>query len=166
MSDNVPINDADTSLAKKRLARELRICIIGQTVALFIFWAGLILYTCDFVPNYPEWDSTHSICGRLAFWGAVVFIAIAISGIYEIMIVTFLSIWIKIYGGSVWAYLPLALVGLIVSDTGALIPIFTLFFIFQCYCIIPQIFIARWLTKEVKNDTIQIVNPHEKEDEA
>ena len=74
------MTDFNVALAKKQLARELKILVIVQVVALCIAGLGLFLFGSEIVPNYPAWDTIHSLCGMLGMSGIVVFVVVAIWG--------------------------------------------------------------------------------------
>ena len=74
MSNDTPTNDSDHTLAKKRLARDLRIIVLVQVIALCAIASGLFLFGSDCIPNYPAWDEIHLLCGVLALAGMVVFV--------------------------------------------------------------------------------------------
>jgi hypothetical protein len=146
------MTDTDIALAKKRLARDLKIGVLIQVVALCIFGVGWWGYFGNLVPNYPQWDKIHSLCGWLTYFGAVVCIGTAFWGSRLIMDVAYLPTWTRIYAGSVWAYIPFALCANIFFYTGTTLII--LLSMYPFYCLIPQFFIARWLAKEAKDGTM------------
>jgi len=148
------MSDSNHSLVKKRLASELRIIILVQVVALGVVGLGLFLYCSKIVPNYPAWDEIHLLCGVLALSGMITFFVTTLWGFTKLMKVVFLfSILIKAYLIGGWASLFLLFFILFLPVQ---LPVYLeiLTFIFPFYCVIPQFFIARWLAKEVKNDTM------------
>ena len=139
---------SEPSLAKKRIARDLRIIVIVQVVALGVFGVGTFLFGSNCVPNHPEWDVIHSFCGVLALAGAITFFVAAFWGFDKITNGGFpLPTLIRAYFWGVGGIL----VGFIFVVFLPCEPPFyftILLCIFPFYCIIPQFFIARWLAKE------------------
>ena len=146
---------SDVSFAKKRLARDLKILVVAQVIALCSSGLGLFLFASDIVPDYPDWDNIHLLCGTLFMCGIVVFCATAGWGCLKLTRMTSLPISIRFYAWGFWgiilAFVFFTLVP-IVNKTSPYsdIPPFILPF----YCIIPQFFIACWLTKETKDATM------------
>jgi len=159
MSNAALINDTDHFAAKKRLAGNLRIIAIVQTVALCAVVLGLFL--SGYVPNHPAWDAIHSLCGVLALSGMVVFVVVAFCGSMILIGNSLVSISIHRYALSIWGFFPfLCLFGFaLMEKTGSPILSFTLFgvlfIIFPFYSIIPQFFIAGWLAKEADKGTMR-----------
>jgi len=56
MRDNVPTNDTDHSLAKKRLAVGLRNIVIGQMYALYVLALGTLILCIAFVFRWKNSD--------------------------------------------------------------------------------------------------------------
>jgi len=160
MSDDAPINDSNHFLAKKRLARELRIFVLVQVIAFCVFWLSLFLLTPDTLPNSPEWDGIYSLCTVCVAVGQIAFLGAAFLGCYKLIGTPFLPFSVRLYAWSVlvapffrpfvfiltFHFLKTSILASVLCD-----------FIFPLYCIIPQYFIVRWLAKETKNDTIQAV---------
>jgi len=158
MSDDAPINVPDHFAAKKRLARELRIIVVVQFSAMCAVVLGLFLFGSDLVPNHPEWDEIHLLCGVLAVAGMITFVIVAYWGSGKLVCNDFLPILVRLYAYSVWGFFPLFVFGtylLLDKTAGSLILFLTLFFVlfffFPFYCIISQYFIARWLAKEAED---------------
>ena len=154
------MTDSDVSLAKKRLARELIILAIVQVVALCIAGLGLFLFASKIVPNYPEWDAIHSLCGAAGMSGMVVSVVVAFWGSLKLTSITFLAslplpIRAYVYGIVVYlAFLILVALSQCWIDSSIL---GILLVIFLLYCALPQFFIACWLAKETKGDTMESV---------
>ena len=146
------MNENDPSFAKKRLGRDLRVIVFVQVAALGIAWLGLFLYGGNVVPNYPEWDAIHLHCGVLALAGMITFVITAFWGFAKLMDIVFLPT-IRIYLQGVLGFFCLFLLAFFFNDC---LPILGILFgfVFPFYCVIPQFFIARWLTKEAENGTI------------
>ena len=77
------MRNADISLAKKQLACDLKILVAVQVVALCAVGLGLFLFGSDVVPNYPDWDEIHSLCGVLALLGMVTFVIATIWSVFK-----------------------------------------------------------------------------------
>ena len=105
MSNDTPPNDSDISLAKRRLARELRIFVVVQVIALCIVVLGLVLFGSDCIPNYPAWDEIHLLCGVLALSGMVVFVVAAFWGFGKIIYAGFASDLMTTYFLGAWIFL-------------------------------------------------------------
>jgi hypothetical protein len=145
------MNTTDTFLAKKRLAHELKILVIVQGIALCITGLGSFLFSSNVVPNYPDWDTIHLLCGCSALTGIIVSIITACWGSYKLMDVVCLPMGLRIYSGSVWILLLLVFLGLTLD---AVLSILLTIGLLLFYCIIPQFFIARWLANVTKDATI------------
>jgi len=79
------MTDSDVSLAKKRLARDLRIIAVVQVLALGAVALGLYLFGSDVVPNEPAWDEIHLLCGVLALSGVVTFAVVSVVGVVKLI---------------------------------------------------------------------------------
>ena len=148
------MNDTEIILAKKRLAHDLKILVTVQVIALCVAGLGLYLYSGDVVPNYPEWDEIHLLCGVLSLSGMVVFTVAALWGCGKLMDVPFLPTMVQVYLAGCFIILFFAfilflptLLHTLTIDLTLLIPLIPLFYV------VPQCFIARWLAKEAKNST-------------
>ena len=149
--------------AVKRLARELRIIVVVQSVALCAVGLGLFLFGCNCIPNDPAWDEIHLLCGVLALSGMIVFVFTAFWGSAKLIGSSRLSIPIRLYAWSIWGFLPLILFGIYIlldkAAAASLILFFILFGVFPLYSLIPKFFIARWLAKKGEEGTLQLVEP-------
>ena len=153
MRDNVPTNDSDYPLAKKRLAVGLRNIVIGQTVALSILALGILILGIAFV---VRWEIGASVgLFLIGFW-AVVSVILATLGTHRLSgALVFLPRLIRFYVSGYFLFpvpffLPVALPFLreIIS-----IPILGI--VFLLYGLIPQFFIARWLARQAEVGTIE-----------
>jgi hypothetical protein len=146
------MNESNTSLAKKQLAHDLGIIFRVQVVGLCAFGVGLFFFGSKIVPNYPEWDNIHLLCGGLVIFGVVVLLVTTFWGFYKLTNTAFsLPILIRVYLGSFWGFILLFVLSL-PFPAPIYIPI--LLYIFPFYSVVPQFFIARWLAKEAKNGTL------------
>ena len=140
------MTDFEFTLAKKRLARELKILVIVQVIAFLIAASGrlpwLILPGVG-IPNNPGWD----LIQMFATFGWIVFIVVAFLGGYRLATVPLPSIKLRLYGISVLL--------LIVGVYFELLELLAITFFLFGYCTIPQFFIARWLANETKEDIIE-----------
>ena len=146
------MNESDPSFAKKRLGRDLRVLVLVQVAALCVFGAGLYLWTGERIPNNPKWDEIHLLCGSLALFGAIVFVVAAFWGFGKLTNVNFLlPSLIRNYLWGVGGIL-VSFVLLVFFSSPFSPPICSviLLCIFPFYSVIPQFFIARWLTKEAE----------------
>jgi len=152
MSNDIPPNDSDHALARKRLARELRILICVHIVALCV--ATLFFVGSCYVPNYRTWDEIHLLCRVLALSGIIVFVVAPFWGFGKIIYAGFISDMMLTYCLGAWALL---IVFFLLSPVGGLPPIFFAIFCccFSLYCTIPQFFIARWLARKAE-EKVQI----------
>ena len=151
------MSDFDVSLAKKRLVRDLKIIVVVQVIALCATGLGSFLFGSDIVPNYPDWDTIHSLCGVLGLCGTVVFVVAAFWGSVKPAITNFLPYRIQLYASGTWGILSVfVILRLFTSFKPFEEPILTLIpiYVFPFYSIISQFFIARWLAKETKDDTM------------
>ena len=103
MSDNTPPNDSDHSLARKRLARELRILIYVHIGALCV--ATLFFVGSGCVPNYRTWDEIHLLCRFLALSGIIVFFVAPFWGFGKIIYAGFISDMMLTHCLGAWALL-------------------------------------------------------------
>ena len=155
MSDNVTMNASEHSLAQKRLAHDLKIIVLVQVVALCAFAVGLFFFGSNRIPNSPEWDHIHSLCGVLGVSGTIVFIVTAFWGFGKTINDVFLPFPVRIYGiGGFLFFFLIFSIPRFVPPACSLI----LFVAFPFYCVVPQFFIARWLTKEAENGTTKSVD--------
>jgi len=146
------MTDFDVALAKKQLARELKILVIVQVVALCIAGLGLFPLVSKIIPNYPAWDTIHSHCGVFALCGMVVSVVFGIWGCLKLTCIAFLAS----LPYSLRAYLWGIVVFLFFLFLVPLNPLFEMFFCaLILYCVIPQFFIARWLASEAKEDSMK-----------
>ena len=132
------------SLAKKQLAHDLRIIVGVQVVALGTAGLGGYLFSSKIVPNYPEWDTVHSLCGALVTSGVAVFIVAAFWGSWRLGELDSQPIWTRLYSYSCLPVFFLATT--IVHFCNTPIPLN----IFAGYIIVPQFFIARGWRKGQK----------------
>ncbi|MCL2709650.1 MAG: hypothetical protein FWE95_02120 [Planctomycetaceae bacterium] len=151
----------DHSLAIKRLARDLRILVCVQAVALGIFALGVLINNSGIVPDNPGWDTVHLLCRTLALVGAITFVIAAFWGVAKVAKVA-RPIVIRMY---VWGFFLFFLSLLFpvlepLIDFDEFISIHVLHFIFSAlyiafpfYSTIPQFFIARWLAKKAEDST-------------
>ena len=79
------MSDPDISYAKKKFVRDLMTIVIVQVVALSGMGSGLFLFSGDVVPNYPDWDGVHLLCGVLALSGMVTFLVATVWGVVKLM---------------------------------------------------------------------------------
>jgi len=142
------MNETDISLVKKQLARDLKIIVLVQVVALCVFGLDLFLYSGKVIPDYPQWDEVHLLCGVLALAGIIVFVVASLWGLGKLTDVTFLPFRIQTYAGWGLLFFSLLFVFLILASPVHL-PIFFCLLLF--YCVFPQFFIAFWLAKGAKN---------------
>ena len=147
----------DQSLAIKRLARDLRILVCVQVIVPCIVMLGP--FAREYVPNLPGWDVIHSLCGALALLGVIAFTIVALWGSGKLMGSTFLPVLIRRYALSVWVLFPFILLGANLLDKhgGSFFLSLAFLSILPLYCIVPQFFIARWLTKKAKGGTTQLM---------
>ena len=152
------MTDSDVSLARKRLARELKILVAVQVIAFCIAGLGVCLFGSDIVPNHPDWDTAHSLCGVLGLCGIVVFVVAAFWGSVKPAIANFLPCRVQLYASGTWGILSIFVILQFFYTTFQPFeePILTLIpiYVFPFYSIISQFFIARWLAKETKNGTM------------
>jgi len=160
MSDDVLTNDSGHSLAKKRLSHDLKIFVLVQVVGLCVYWLSVFLLAAQMIPNYPAWDQVYSLCLVLVTVGHIVFLGAAFFGGYKLVSTTFLSLPIRLYAGSVLGlplFRPFVFIMTIRFFATSTLAIVLCDLIFPFYCIIPQFFIARWLTKETEDGTMEPV---------
>jgi len=145
-------SNADISLAKKRLARELKILVVVQVTALFSSGLGLFLFASDIVPDYPDWDSIRLLCGVLVICGLSIFLVVAGWGGIKLIRVFSESFPVQSY---VWGcfFLLFSFVLVFPVKGGGYFGE-VLLCVLPFYCIVPQFFIARWLAKETKDATM------------
>ena len=150
-----PMTDSDVSFAKKRFARDLKILVAVQVIALCIAGLGVFLFGSDIVPNYPDWDTVHSLCGVLGLCGIIVFVVAAFWGSVKPAVTNFLPYRIQLYASGTWGILSVfVILGLFYATFHPFEePILTLIpiCVFPFYSIISQFLIARWLAKEAKD---------------
>jgi len=153
------MTDTEMTLVRKRLARDLRILVAVQVIALCAVGLGLWLFSCGLVPDIPEWDETHLLCGVLAICGIVVFGVTAIWGCGKLKDAAFLPKPIRVYafGGLVLFFSPVLVALTLCSFPLVQKTLASLFIplspVFVLYFVVPQFFIARWLAKCVKDST-------------
>ena len=148
MSNDVPPNDSNHFLAKKRLAQELRIFVIVQTVALSFaaLGAGIVLIDLG-------GDVIAPFCVVLIAFGMMASFLMAFWGYRRLSIVLFLPALLRIYAYGGYFLLFVLLFTAAPWTNHYLSPnLFTfavpLIFIVPFYGLIPQFFIARWLARQ------------------
>ena len=160
MSNDVPANASDFSLAQMQLAIGLRNIVTGQMYALYVLALGAMFLCIAFV---FRWEAGISFGFFLIGFWAVVSIILATLGVHRLSgYLVFLPRLIQFYVFGYFLFpipfvLPVALPFLreIIS-----IPILTI--VFLLYAFIPQYFIARWLARKAEKD-VQIEGlPEEK----
>jgi hypothetical protein len=147
MSDDTPTNAPDHSVAKKRLARELRILVISQAIALCVaaFGGGIVMFDLDGA-------IIDGLGSALGLTGLGVSCIMAFVGHQKLSVATFLPVLVNIY--ALGGYLLVLFLLLTASPWGNNInPHFfnfaiPLLVVFLLYGIIPQYFIVHWLAKE------------------
>jgi len=156
MSNDAPINVPDHSLAKRRLARDLRRFVIGQAISLFVAVLGVLVCYIVVLLNGPPGGDLHAIGFILASIGIIVSVVVAFLGFSRLAVAAFLPVRIHCYtlGGFVLFLLLFVLAHYDVATT----LYYALLYIFPLYGIIPQFFIVRWLAKEVEDGTIQAMD--------
>jgi len=150
------IYDANRSLARKRLACELRIIVAIQVVGLCIIWLSVFLLVVEMIPNYSEWDVIHSLDIILVTLGNIMFLGAAFFGGYKLVCTAFLSLPIRLYAGSVFG-LPLLQPFVFRLMFPSVFAYILCDLILPLYSILPQFFIARWLAKETADGTMESV---------
>jgi len=156
MSNDAPVNDPDHSLAKKRLARDLRRFVIGQAISLFVAVLGVLVCYIVVLLNGPPGGDLHAIGFILAAIGKIMSVVCAFLGFSRLAVAAFLPIRIHCYtlGGFVLFLLFFVSTHYDVSTTLFYAHLHT----FAFYGFIPQFFIARWLAKEAEDGTIQAMD--------
>ena len=146
------MSDSDISLAKKRLARDLKILVVVQVGALCVAGLGLSLFGSDVVLNRPDWDAIHSLCGVLGVSGLITFVVATFLGAFRLANAAIsLPIQVRIYALGILGFPVLFF--LVPPWFILLLPCFLL------YSIIGQFLIARWLEKETKDGTMEPTFP-------
>ena len=59
---------------RKRLWRDIRTILSVQVLSLIWTACFLMLFTGDVVPDYPDFDALHSLCGCGAIAGMIMFV--------------------------------------------------------------------------------------------
>ena len=152
MNDNTPPTDTDISLARKRLAQELRICIIGQTIGLFALITDIVL-------------GAGNVGDTVFFTPGLTFsIFVAFVGLRKLVGVAFIPNRITNYahgGFCLYAFIFVFSIFLgffLRLELSTIDPILiTLYIGALLYCIIPQYFIARWLARQAEEGTMEAV---------
>ena len=149
-NNDTPPNASDISIAQKRLARELRIFVVIQVVALFVATCGasIVLLGLDMALI----DGFGSILGLS---GIAVSSIIAFCGCYKLQRAVFLPVSIRTYGSSGVFFIIclIPLVPFLPVPFDMLVA--ALIFIYPFYGIIPQYFIARWLARQMEIDSLE-----------
>jgi hypothetical protein len=144
------MTNTDISTARKRLARELQIIVIVQVIALCAVW--LLIFGSSMVSD----ETIHVLCDLLGVFAMIVFVVSAIWGCIKFTNVDFLPISMRLYAWGIFLFLPILFAVLYpLSHKEAFMFFAILIYIFPFCCTIPQFFIARWLAKEAKDDTIE-----------
>ena len=159
MGDNVSIDNSDLLLAKKRLANGLRNIVVAQTVVLFVPVLGVLLFCIAVV---LKWETGASLGIFLACFWFVVSVILASLGCHRLSNATVPQPKsVRLYASSYFV-LPFLLIFLLFLCPPFLCPpfvevliVFTVLIGYPFYGLIPQFFIARWLTKEAENDMIK-----------
>jgi hypothetical protein len=143
--------DSDIALAKKRLARDVRIYVIVQIVALCAAVLGWFLTYSHFILNL-RWDMIHAFCFILYAAGILVSTAAGFWCCDRLSKAAFLPFKLRVYAfsGSLLFYV-FFLVVLLSRELSLLVKI--LCCIFLLYCILPQFFISRWLAKAAEEES-------------
>ena len=141
----------DISLAKKQLASDLKILVAVQVVALGVAGLGLFLIGSDVIPNNPDWDAIHSLCGVLGLSGMVTVMVVAVWGAVLLTNITIVPIRVQIYSLGVFGF-PFFVLFISIFGSPRYLPHIPIVLILSCifpfYSIVGQFFIARWLKKE------------------
>ena len=151
------MSDIDHSTAIKRLARDLRFLVYVQIAAFCIFALGILLLT-SIRPIPENYGNLGRVFGEWLFIvGMILFVIVAFWSSAKLIGNTFLPIGIRRYALGVWLLLPLVGLGVCLLNGEAPVLEMICICIFPLYCIVPQFFIARWLSKKAKDGVTQLV---------
>ena len=146
---------ADHSPAIKRLARDLRILVyvqIAVVCAVICIFALLALaHVSKMMPDGITENTIRLLCGLLVGACLIIFVTVSLWSGVKLMGGTFLPIGIRRYGLGVWLLLPFVGLGVCLLNGEAPVLEMICICIFPLYCIVPQFFIARWLSKKAKD---------------
>ena len=140
---------------KKYLLKDLWSLFWVQLISLILGPLFFLLFTIKgLIPDYPQWDNIHLLCGALGVSFFVIFAISMLWGGYKIMDLNFMPQIFQFYAVSTWLYLPFLFVLFCFCDPA---PVFCvemifafLFCIFPFYNIVFLFVICCWLGKKLK----------------
>ena len=143
---------------RKRLYRDLWIIWWIQVVSAVVAVCAFVLYTGNFVPNVPEWDGVHLMCGATGLICSIGFTITTIWGSVkyspDYLDASMTSWSISIYEASLCVVIPF--VCLLTPPQMAPVPyaawnmFYWILAFTVLYCIVPQYFVVRTLSKKLK----------------
>jgi len=149
------MSNPDHFLAKKVLAHGQYSIIVGQAYALFVLVSGTLLFC---IAAVLKWDAGVSFgLFLIGFWIVVSVILGALGSGRLLYTIVILPTLIRLYASYYFALPPLFF--FLFSSKFLFIPkiflVSTFLIGYPLYALIPQFFIARWLAKEVRDDTME-----------
>ncbi|MCL2348028.1 MAG: hypothetical protein FWC50_07165 [Planctomycetaceae bacterium] len=140
--------DVPVASQEKRLLHDLWIIWIVQLSAVVAGYAFLFVYSQNLVPNYPEWDAFHIMCGIFSLACMVTFVITMLWGGYKIMDVEFMPKIVRGYAASLYL-VPFLILFIPSIDIRLAKVAGFLFFAFPFYSILPLFFICLWLRRHL-----------------
>ena len=141
---------------KKDLLKDLWSLFWIQLLSLLLGTLFFFLFSVKgLIPDYPQWDNIHLLCGGVGLTFFVIFAISMLFGGYKIMDINFMPRVYRFYAVSTWLYLPFLFVlwnfcELVSASLAETIFAF-LFCIFPFYNIVFLLVICCWLGKKLKN---------------
>jgi hypothetical protein len=144
------MSDSDIAFAKKRLAGSLRILVLVQLAALGSLVAFGVANVVGFLEN-TEMNVVSAICNYLPTFAVFSFLLATLWGICKIMWIARRPVAVRIYLWGFLFYFGLLFVFIVFSEPNWFLQLFI--WIFPFYCVLPQFFISRWLTKAAEAES-------------
>lgn len=150
--NNGSMEHEPVTFRKKRILHDLWIIWIVQLLAMSTGYFFLFLYSRNIVPNYPDWDTIHSLCGVISMASFVTFVITMLWEGYKIMDEKFMPKIVRVYAASLYLVVPI-LILLITIDPRWEKVVKVLIWAFPLYSIIPLFFVCLWLSGNIRKST-------------